>query len=172
MIVPNKQTIYADYFPERISCEAGISRLDQLITAMAEYPDFPLLDLRPVFEQQSEPRLWYQTDTHWNGLGASLALDILLDYLNNQSGLELENAISTSRFSMSVRKTKGWGLAVMSGLKHSFVEREPQIVPRKPLAKPLANPFPNRTRDPRRQPEAFHQKSASLPDILVLYDSF
>ncbi|MFT5114305.1 MAG: alginate O-acetyltransferase complex protein AlgJ [Parasphingorhabdus sp.] len=172
MIVPNKQTIYSSHLPSRVLCKGGDSRLDQLIQSFANEPDFPLLDLRPVFLAQAQPPLWYRTDTHWNGRGASLALDNLLDYLNSQLELKLTNVISTSRFSMRVRKTKGWGLAVMSGMKHSFVESEPQIVPRKPRASPLENPFPNRTRDLRRQPQAYHQEDPQLPNILVLHDSF
>lgn len=172
LIVPNKQTIYAEFFPDSIGCTPGQSRFDQLKQALLEEPDFPLLDLRELFLENPDPRLWYRTDTHWNGHGANLALDFILEHLNQTSEVELVNAIDTKRFSMRVKETRGWGLALMYGLGTSFVEKEPQIIPRTPLSQPLPNPFPNRTQNQQRQPKSYLQTETSLPDILVLHDSF
>ena len=172
MPVPNKQTVYHRHFPERIRCRPGPTRLDQLVEALKQQPDFPILDLRDAFLANDGQRLWYRTDTHWNGVGASLALDTLLAHLNGRMQLSLTNAVTTDRFRLARHKTRGWGLAVMSGLGNRFIEREPQIVAKYPLNDEIDHSFTQRTRDPRRQPQVFQQPDDALPDILVLHDSF
>ncbi len=74
VIAADKSSIYPEFLPDYI--KVGDShRVDKFITALKKkYPDFPILDLRPVLKKAKEKEIIYQkTDTHWNRRGAYAA---------------------------------------------------------------------------------------------------
>lgn len=74
---PNKNTVYGAYMPANYLPAAGESDLDRLHAALDER-GVPYLDLRPLF---GEDGLYHKRDTHWNGEGARVAYDAMLDAL-------------------------------------------------------------------------------------------
>ncbi len=80
-IAPNKHTIY----PERLSTYprqiAGETRLDE-VNRRARERGMPLLNLRTELESAKEiEQIYYQTDSHWNDIGAYYAFNSLRDLL-------------------------------------------------------------------------------------------
>lgn len=75
-IVPDKNTIYADYFPRQIPVLGTQSRLDQFLTYQKQHGHTNILDLRPVLmeaRREFDPQgrfVYLKTDTHWNAFGA------------------------------------------------------------------------------------------------------
>ncbi|MEJ5347096.1 MAG: hypothetical protein WHS46_00215 [Desulfosoma sp.] len=81
IVVPNKHTIYPEYYSSRVRVHGVRSRLDQLMDALKD-SDVPVLDLRkPFLEAKVLGRLYHKTDTHWNDLGAALAANVIVDKL-------------------------------------------------------------------------------------------
>ncbi len=174
LMVPNKQTVYSRNLPPVIRCEGGETRLDQLVDALSVHRGFPLVDLRESLDpsKTNGKRLWYKSDTHWNGYGASLALDQLLSAIRKQTGIPLENALYGEGFRLSPIVTPGWGLSKMLGSAAEYTENEPQIVTIDSTTKPTPLTFIRHETNPLRQPVAYRKQASELPALLTLHDSF
>jgi alginate O-acetyltransferase complex protein AlgJ len=74
VIAADKSTVYPEFLPDYIK-PSGPHRMDKFLNALkAKYPDFPVLDLRPILVKAKENEIIYQkTDTHWNRRGAHYA---------------------------------------------------------------------------------------------------
>ena len=83
VIPPNKNTLYPEYIPDEIPVLGEESRLDQLVAYMDAHGHAPILDLRPVLQQEkSEHPIYYATDTHWNDYGVYAAYRVMLEELS------------------------------------------------------------------------------------------
>jgi len=71
-VCPDKQTVYPEYLPPRMTPKPGtMSRLDQFWAAVAGLDGIPLVDLRvPLGNAKKQAELYYPTDTHWNWRGS------------------------------------------------------------------------------------------------------
>jgi len=80
VFVPNKSTVYPEYFPQRFGPRQP-GKLDQLVETLAESGSrVCLVDLRPVLAGVKSQRLAYwTTDSHWNDAGLRAACDAILD---------------------------------------------------------------------------------------------
>ncbi len=74
---PNKNTVYGEYMPARYRPAEGASDLDRLYAAL-DARGVAYVDLRPVLDGEG---LYHKRDTHWNGEGARLAYDAMMDAL-------------------------------------------------------------------------------------------
>ncbi|MDX2083683.1 MAG: hypothetical protein SFV53_06840 [Rickettsiales bacterium] len=74
IIAADKASIYPEFLPDYIKA-ASPHRIDKFLNALkAKYPDFPVLDLRPILLKAKEKEIVYQqTDTHWNRRGSHSA---------------------------------------------------------------------------------------------------
>lgn len=74
VIAADKSTVYPEFLPDYIKPQ-GQHRIDKFLTALTKkYPDFPVLDLRPILlAAKKNEILYHQTDTHWNKRGAHYA---------------------------------------------------------------------------------------------------
>lgn len=71
VIVPNKNTIYGEYFPDTIRKFRHATRLDQFMEHMRRHSRIAVLDLREaLFEAKRHYPLYWKTDSHWNSYGA------------------------------------------------------------------------------------------------------
>jgi len=71
VVVPDKETIYPEFYPRGFEKLASESRLDQLGRFLGEQSDVHFLDLRTALRAAKQTGLlYYRTDTHWNDLGA------------------------------------------------------------------------------------------------------
>ncbi|GAB4501064.1 MAG: hypothetical protein Fur0035_06050 [Anaerolineales bacterium] len=82
LIIPNKQTIYADKIPAELGPLAPNSRLAQFYAENARSGPPVLMDVRPLLAQGRKTReVYLRTDTHWNNYGAFLAYQAILQRL-------------------------------------------------------------------------------------------
>jgi hypothetical protein len=85
VIAPDKSTIYPEFMPEHLQKKHAVanSRLDQLLGALlAEYPDFPVLDLRgALFDAKEREMIYHKRDTHWNTRGAYVGYVEIMKWL-------------------------------------------------------------------------------------------
>lgn len=84
VVAPEKHTIYPEYMPSRL-CKAGtVSRLDQFVVSIRATTAIPVLDLRPaLLGAKQYGKVYHQTDTHWNALGAYVAHREIVNCLRN-----------------------------------------------------------------------------------------
>jgi len=86
VIAPNKHSIYNDKLPHKIIYKMGRTITDD-ITRIASSKNINILDLRNELRKNKKKYdnlLYLKTDTHWNGLGASIAYEKTIDYLNER----------------------------------------------------------------------------------------
>lgn len=73
VIAADKTTIYPEFLPDYIkSAPLGQHRIDKFLNALTKkYPDFPVVDARPILLQAKlKEKVYQETDTHWNRRGA------------------------------------------------------------------------------------------------------
>ncbi|MCC2668394.1 MAG: hypothetical protein K0Q72_865 [Armatimonadetes bacterium] len=77
-VAPNKHHIYPEYMPDALRPASTVSRQDQLLAYMKAHSHVPMLDVRPaLLAAKSTGRLYHQTDSHWNDLGAAVAEGVI-----------------------------------------------------------------------------------------------
>ncbi len=88
MISPDKEQIYGeDYMPDSVLRLDGPGRTEQLIAALSrDLPElcvvYPAERLR---EEKASRQVYYESDTHWNRIGAGIACEELLEALEGES---------------------------------------------------------------------------------------
>ncbi|NBV05760.1 MAG: hypothetical protein EBS06_00800 [Proteobacteria bacterium] len=73
IIAADKTSIYPEFLPDYIKpTPLGNHRVDKFLNALkAKYPDFPLIDARPILlKAKLKEKVYQETDTHWNRRGA------------------------------------------------------------------------------------------------------
>jgi hypothetical protein len=89
VLAPNKSSIYPEKLPDSIVYKAGETITDAIVRN-AKAKGVALLDLREVLRAKKGDRsLYYLTDTHWNNLGASIAFEATIRFLDERYGLDL-----------------------------------------------------------------------------------
>lgn len=81
---PNKNTVYPEYMPARylMAQPDTLSDLDRLFAFLGEKTEVEFLDLRPALAAAKETQLLYhKRDSHWNGLGAHIAYETIMEHL-------------------------------------------------------------------------------------------
>ena len=76
IIAADKTSIYPEFLPDYIKpAPLGKHRIDKFLTALKKkYPDFPVLDVRPILLEAKKKEIVFQkTDTHWNRRGSHAA---------------------------------------------------------------------------------------------------
>jgi alginate O-acetyltransferase complex protein AlgJ len=75
---PDKQSIYPEYLTENAMEVKGVSRFEQMLTALDQHLPPYLVNLHSVLRQaKGEKNLYYKNDTHWNMLGGYLAFQAI-----------------------------------------------------------------------------------------------
>jgi alginate O-acetyltransferase complex protein AlgJ len=74
VFIPNKAEIYPEYLPETILKSSDMNRTDQILQYMKSDTGMVFIDLRKaLLDNKNGIRLYFQTDNHWNYLGAYYA---------------------------------------------------------------------------------------------------
>ena len=84
---PNKNTVYPEYMPARYRRHASASNrtadLDRVYAYLDDLGTVDYLDLRPVLTgAKEEALLYHKRDSHWNGYGAHVAYEAIMEHLS------------------------------------------------------------------------------------------
>ncbi|WP_435008876.1 alginate O-acetyltransferase AlgX-related protein [Tundrisphaera lichenicola] len=175
VLVPGPQTIYPETYPSFLTDPPPASRLDQVISYLSEKSDLEILDLRgPLKEARSLGRLYQQTDTHWNDLGAYVGYREIMKRLARWlPGLEATPIDDFDRFEES---RLGGDLAGIIGLRDVFGEESgTQLLPRLPrrASYPEGSLSTERMSTVRKMPLfATGVTQSSMPRAFIIRDSF
>ncbi len=135
VVVPEKYSVYPEFLPDWATRSTSRTPLDRLAVELARNPQLAFLDLRgPLVAAKGSDRLYFQTDSHWNYLGAMVGYRALMSRVQQTlPGLVVAPA-ARPPYLPEVDYYSG-DLAQMLGLTQRF--REPDIAP---LGKILATP--------------------------------
>lgn len=128
-IAPNKHSIYCQFLPDWMTSVNPRSRYDLLLEEMSrsDRGDW-FIDLkRPLLDSANRHRVYHKTDTHWNKLGAFVAVEQLVNSLPPELGLP--PAKSEDQYAFRVSVEDGGDLARNLGLKFVMRETAFELVP-------------------------------------------
>jgi len=84
-IAPSKERVYSEYMPDYMGEPAQLCMLNQVISYLRAHTDvkviYPYEEMMAYKKAHPEQLLYYQTDTHWNDLGAYIGARALLSEL-------------------------------------------------------------------------------------------
>ncbi len=135
VVVPEKYSVYPEFLPDWATRSAPRTPLDRLAGDLGRYPQLKFIDLRAaLIAAKGSDRLYYQTDSHWNYLGATVGYNALMSRVEQAlPGLSVA-PVSRPPYVPDADFYSG-DLAQMLGLQRQF--RETDIAP---LGKVLATP--------------------------------
>jgi hypothetical protein len=174
IIAPNKDTIYPEYMPDKITRVHNDTRMDQLLAHLREHSDIEILDLRkPLKAAKLQEELYYKTDTHWNDLGAFIAYQQIIKQL--AIWYPQFQPLPKSDFETRIMKEKGeFDLTLLLGLGNFIQEDTVQMRPLDASAYPIDSniPFVPTNLKAGQQPSAWETGNGSLPRAVIFHDSF
>jgi alginate O-acetyltransferase complex protein AlgJ len=135
IVVPEKYSVYPEFLPDWATRITPRTPLDRFAAELARYPRLQFIDLRgPLLETKGDDRLYYQTDSHWNYLGATVGYKVLMSKVAQVLPGLIVAPVTRPPYVPEVDYWSG-DLAQMLGLEQQF--RETDIAP---LGKILATP--------------------------------
>ena len=151
VVVPEKYSVYPEFLPDWATRLVSRTPLDRFGAELAQHPQLQFIDLRmPLREVKGGDRLYYQTDSHWNYLGATVGYRVLMAKVAEAlPGLAVAPVVRP-RYVPETDYYSG-DLAQMLGLQRQF--RETDIAP---LGYVLATP---------ESRCAKHDASADAPNV-------
>jgi len=172
VVAPNKHTVYPEMLPSGIERVGDISRLDQLLKHLEIHSDLEILDIRTALVEAKGKfqRIYHQTDTHWNHIGASVATKAIMENIGYR--LPQESLLDVAYPEFRWKPFPGGDLAVMLGLQQELREDKPVPVWRGGPCRERIKPDLDKIRiKTKRPPNAFVCSQASLR-LLTIHDSF
>lgn len=172
VVVPNKNTIYPEYMPDRIRKANPVSRMDQLLEHLRKNSTVPFIDLRPaLLEAKSRYPVYSATDTHWNDYGAYIAYREIIHFISRRfEAFAGMTPRPLSRFKIETVDRSGGDLAIMLSLQKEILREDMiQMIPVPPLSAKMVD-MPNVSRYVKQR--RTENPSAAYPNIVMVHDSF
>lgn len=125
VIAPNKHTIYPECVPDRFNQVSPNRRFVQLVDYINTHTaGESFLDLQPpLIKNKKNELLYYKTDSHWNGQGAFIAYQAIIDKLSRWFP-EIKDNPEMALYSKQENESQGSGLAQMLSLAPFYTDRE------------------------------------------------
>ncbi|HKE41275.1 MAG TPA: hypothetical protein VKG21_15655 [Casimicrobiaceae bacterium] len=135
VIVPEKYSVYPEFLPSWAVPVTAETALDHIVSDLKRYPQLNVIDLRGALRAaKATERVYYQTDSHWNYLGAMIGYaELMREAMRLVPGLTVAPA-QRPPYAAGVDYYSG-DLSQMLGLPKQL--REEDIAP---LGKILATP--------------------------------
>jgi hypothetical protein len=126
LIAPNKHNIYPEYYP--LERPDGITRTEQIMDALPDnLKDAVLYPRDYILSKKTAPMpVYFETDTHWNMLGASYAYELIFEKLKGDFPHTLFPEIE---FKMDVAYDSSGDIVPMSGFTSYGKRTIPNIHP-------------------------------------------
>lgn len=107
LLVPNKESVYAEQMPDQIKRKTETTRADKFARYLQEnskldivYPKKELMAAKQIYPT------YYKTDTHWNQIGAFIGIQCLKEYIdgNFESVTDVEFAEKKKNYAGDLAK--------------------------------------------------------------------
>jgi alginate O-acetyltransferase complex protein AlgJ len=168
-IAPDKHVVYDEEMPSTLSRITGISRTDQLFTALQD-TGLAVDVRRPLEEAKRSERIYQQTDTHWNDRGAFVAYQRIIGAVRARVPTT-PPAWTRGNFEPVERRVAAMDLAGMMGLKRVLEETDLVLVPRRHRRARVIEP-PGAAPTAEEGTLITEIDDPSLPRAVIFRDSF
>lgn len=171
VLVPDKQTVYPEYFPLLVSRKKStVTRIDQVCEGL-KGSGVDLVDLRTKMWSSKgsyQYPLYYRTDTHWNNIGAFLGYEEIIRHVRNYYP-QVDRA-KLSFFDVLPGNRHYGDLEVMMNMRWPISDTEITLKPKTP---PKAMPVPL-VYEPNAgwAPVGAQINNKRLPKLVMFGDSF
>jgi len=175
VIAPSKHTIYPEYMPDQFKPHGSVSRQDQLLTYLREHSRVSVVDLRPALRAAKlRGRLYHQTDTHWNDLGAFFAEAEIARSLKQWFPRLKPNQLSSYHY--RTERRPGGDLARFMLLQDEMQEETVTLASHGPGRVHQQTEYPPASRSGVEVPYSYRvftsRDAAPIPSVVVFCDSF
>ncbi|MEO8754905.1 MAG: hypothetical protein ABI624_19750 [Casimicrobiaceae bacterium] len=127
VVVPDKQTIYPEYYPAGLRAQQRDSLLDAVMAHLPAQWRSHVLDLRaPLLAAKARRQVYFRTDTHWNMSGAWVGYDAIRTRLADAGD---PPAHATEMPPIVAKGNTSGDLAMMLGLPSWFAEPSFALAP-------------------------------------------
>ncbi len=170
VIVPSKETIYPEFLPKSAPRARSISRLDELL-GVFEKSGVQYLELRtPLLRGREKAQLYDSIDSHWNGNGARIGAELVMQRVSQALGKPAAYAELDSKLS----PRPSWAdMPLILSLDELVSVPSVELVPNRPRARRIQPP--ESVREPTRKQQTrmvFEVADERLPKAFILRDSF
>lgn len=166
VLVPNKGSVYGEYFPASytiVNQESGIELLARYLKA---HTNVPVIEMLPVLRAaKGQERLYHKTDSHWNEYGAYLAYREIMSEVRTR--FPHVHVKSLQEFAVEKKKGPGADLATMMGGNAVLTEEYIRLKPKHGSGLTVTG-----LNDSSKSPVIVDNGSIPNPRALVFRDSF
>lgn len=171
VFVPDKETVYPEYYPSGFEEVADESRLDQVVRFLQERSDIPVVDLRGALVAAREiGQVYYRTDTHWNDLGALVGLREVARAL--KAALPRIQVPSLEEYNVVPATYAVGDLSGMLSLHDRLAEKTMRLQRRVPTPSTISAEGFGVPPDVRFLYSVVRQEPSELPRAVIVGDSF
>jgi hypothetical protein len=170
VIVPSKETIYPEHLPASAPRARARSRLDEMLEVFAS-SNVEYLDLRgPLLQGRKHAQLYDRVDSHWNGHGARIGAQLLLQ----RAGAALKQPEAWAALDSHLSPRPSWAdMPLILALDGRVTEPSVELVPNQPRAKRIEPPASVLELTRKQQTKMVYEvEDPALPRALILRDSF
>jgi alginate O-acetyltransferase complex protein AlgJ len=168
-IAPDKHVIYGDEMPSTLARIGGLSRADQVFTALQDTG--LAVDVRGAeLDAKTRERVFQQTDTHWNDRGALIAYQQIIGAVRARVP-HTPPAWTRVDFVAEERTVEGLDLAGMMGLTRVLREIDMRLVPRRSRRARVVEPAGAKPTDEEGR-LVTEIDDPALPRAVIFRDSF
>lgn len=83
MLVPDKESLYGEYYPDGHEKVGDVSRLQQITEYLKKNTDIPIMSMyEPLLAAKNKYTLFYKTGTHWDLRGAFVGYQAMMKRLH------------------------------------------------------------------------------------------
>ena len=82
MLIPDKESLYGEYYPDGYEKVGDVSRLQQTTAYLKEHTNIRVMSMyEPLMAAKDKYTLFYKTGTHWNLRGAYVGYQAMMKFL-------------------------------------------------------------------------------------------
>lgn len=82
MLIPDKERLYGEYYPDGYEKAGDLSRLEQISAYLENHTHIPVIDIYgALLKAKDQHTLYYKTGTHWNLRGAYIGYRQMMNIL-------------------------------------------------------------------------------------------
>jgi hypothetical protein len=175
MVVPEKGTVYPEYFPSGLPIHQGKSRLDELQNALSSKSSGKCVDFidlkKALIDRKGDKYFLYKKlDAHWNLYGALVCARMIC--LHMQKHYPMAVFFDRDDFPIKLEKSEHGDLASALVLCLQLQEFVPVVDLGKMQAKPIAKDKVPYTGLYHEGSYGFTQANKALPRVFMIHDSY
>ena len=133
LVAPNKETMYAEYMPEKIRRVSEVSRTDEMVRYLERCGDVPVVYPKAaLFRAKSLGDLYYRLDSHWNVVGGYVGTHEFLAYAGRPHAPVEERSVAKATYphDNDLLKLSGLGGLIRKDKTEWVVGGLPELGPR------------------------------------------